>query len=105
MTNPENVRGPSFGNSLRASGWSEERLFRHDAEAGTREWEITADKLSKAGWSWGVLQPWTVAGERRSLPMRTAMMESVSLRRRMKKLTAFAELESAIRCAIATTTA
>jgi hypothetical protein len=29
--------------------------------------------------------------------MRTPMMESVSLRRRMKKLTAFAELETAIR--------
>jgi hypothetical protein len=32
--------------------------------AAVKYWEIIADNLSKAGWSWGASQPWIVAGER-----------------------------------------
>jgi hypothetical protein len=42
-------------------------------------WEIIADNLSKAGFSWAVLQPWIATGERSGLLMRIAMTESVSL--------------------------
>jgi hypothetical protein len=45
-------------------------------------WEIIADNLSKRV---GVAsQPWIPTGERSGLLMRIAMMESVSLRARMK---------------------
>jgi hypothetical protein len=44
-------------------------------------------------------QPLIPRGEKSGLPTRTAATESVSLRVRMKKLTAFIELESAIRAA------
>jgi len=33
---------------------------------------MIADKLSKAGWSWAASQPWILAGEQSSLPMRIA---------------------------------
>jgi hypothetical protein len=29
-------------------------------------WEIIADKLTKAGWSWAASQPWIAKGERTS---------------------------------------
>ena len=60
--------------------------------------EITADNLSKAGWSWSASQRLIPAGEQFSLLMRTATTENVSLCERDEKLTAFVELESAIRC-------
>jgi hypothetical protein len=47
-------------------------------------WEIIADNLSKAGWSWAACQPLIPAGERSGLSMRTVMTESVSLCARMK---------------------
>jgi hypothetical protein len=28
-----------------------------------KDWEIIADNLSKAGWSWAASQPWILAGE------------------------------------------
>jgi hypothetical protein len=30
-------------------------------------WEIVADNLKKAGWSWAAFQPWILAGEQSSL--------------------------------------
>jgi|SRR4029450_10391302 hypothetical protein len=42
-------------------------------------WEITADNLSNAGWSWGWSQRLIPTGERFGLLMRTAATESVSL--------------------------
>jgi hypothetical protein len=42
----------------------------------------------------GLRAPWIVTGERFLLPMRPALMGSVSSRMRMKKVTAFRELES-----------
>jgi hypothetical protein len=41
-------------------------------------WEIIADNLSKAGWSWAVCQRLIQAGERSGLLMRIAATESVS---------------------------
>jgi hypothetical protein len=35
--------------------------------AAVKYWEIIADNLSKAGWSWAVSQPWIVTGERSGL--------------------------------------
>jgi hypothetical protein len=42
-------------------------------------WEIMADNLSKAGWSWGASQPWIPTGEQSGLLMHIATTESVSL--------------------------
>jgi hypothetical protein len=47
-------------------------------------WEIIADNLSKAGWSWAASQRWIPTGQQSSLLMRIAMMESISLCGRMK---------------------
>jgi hypothetical protein len=49
-----------------------------------RSWEIIADNLSKAGWSWGALQRLIPTGEQSGSQTRTATMESVLLRVRMK---------------------
>jgi hypothetical protein len=46
------------------------------ASPASKYWEIIADNLSKAGWSWAALQPWILAGERSSLLTRIATMES-----------------------------
>jgi hypothetical protein len=60
--------------------------------------EIIVDNLSKAGWSWGCISAVdSLAGEQSSLLTHVATMESVLLCERMKKLTAFVELESATR--------
>jgi hypothetical protein len=47
-------------------------------------WEIIADNLSGAGWSWAASQPWIPMGEQSSLLTRIAMTETVSLCARMK---------------------
>ncbi len=44
-----------------------------------RYWEIIADNLSKAGWSWAVSQPLIPTGKRSGLRMRTAMTVNASL--------------------------
>jgi len=50
-----------------------------------RYWEIVADNLSKAGWSWGyVLAIDSERGEQSGLLTRTAATESVLLCVRMK---------------------
>jgi hypothetical protein len=49
-----------------------------------KHWEIIADNLSKAGWSWDVSQLWTRAGGRSLLRMRTAAMGRVTLCTLMK---------------------
>jgi hypothetical protein len=41
-------------------------------------WEIIADNLSKAGWSWGASQPWITTDERSGLWMHIGVTESVS---------------------------
>jgi len=67
-------------------------------------WEIIADNLSKAGWSWGCVSAVDSNG-------RTTFVADVHrddgkrlVVRADEKLAAFVELESAIRRAIATTT-
>jgi hypothetical protein len=47
-------------------------------------WEIIADNLSKAGWSWGASEPSILKGERSGLLMLIAAMKSVSFCVRMK---------------------
>jgi hypothetical protein len=47
-------------------------------------WEIIADNLKKAGWSWAGSQPSIVMGERSGLQTRIAATESVTLCARMK---------------------
>jgi hypothetical protein len=48
-------------------------------------WEIIADNLSKAGWSFGaVSQPWMPKGEQSGLQTRIATMDSGSLCTPMK---------------------
>jgi hypothetical protein len=49
-----------------------------------QNWEIIADNLSKAGWSWAVCQRLIPRGEQSGLQTHTATTESVSLRVRMK---------------------
>jgi hypothetical protein len=48
-----------------------------------KNWEIIADNLSKAGWSWAAFQLW-IAKERSGLLMRIATTESILLCARMK---------------------
>jgi hypothetical protein len=60
-----------------------------------KHWEIIPDNLSKAGWSWGCVS--ALDSEGRTIWIADAYrraMESVSLCARMKKLTAFLELQS-----------
>jgi hypothetical protein len=42
-------------------------------------WEIIADNLSKAAWSWGGFQPLILRGERSGLWTHTATTEPLSL--------------------------
>jgi hypothetical protein len=51
-----------------------------------RAWEIIADNLSKAGWSWGCVSAIVPKGEQSGLLTRTAATENVSLCVRMKKV-------------------
>ncbi len=59
-------------------------------------WEIIADKLSKAGWSWGCVS--TVDSRRRTIWIADAHRDDCQrfIVRADEKLTAFVELESAI---------
>jgi hypothetical protein len=47
-------------------------------------WEIIADNLTKAGWSWGCVPALDSAGERSGLLTHIATTESVSFCVRMK---------------------
>jgi hypothetical protein len=47
-------------------------------------WEIIADNLSKAGWSWGCVQPWTTTGERSGLLTHIAATANALLCAQMK---------------------
>jgi hypothetical protein len=47
-------------------------------------WEIIADNLSQAGWSWGCISAVDSKGEQSLLLTRIAAMESVSLCVRIK---------------------
>ena len=69
-----------------------------------RYWEIIADNLSKAGWSWGCVS--TVDSHGRTIFVADAHRDDGKrlVVRADEKLAAFVELESAIRRAIATTT-
>jgi hypothetical protein len=62
-----------------------------------KNWEIIADNLSKAGWSWGCASAIDSNGRTISMQTHIAATESVSLCVRGEKLTAFVELEAAIR--------
>jgi hypothetical protein len=42
-------------------------------------WEIIADNLSKAGWSWGCISPCIAKGERSGLLTHIAAMETGTL--------------------------
>jgi hypothetical protein len=67
-------------------------------------WEIIADNLRNRGWSWGGVSAWILTGERSGLQTHIATTEKRFVVQADEKLTAFMELESAIRRAIATTT-
>jgi hypothetical protein len=60
-------------------------------------WEIIADNLSKAGWSWAACQPWIATGESSGLPTRIRGDGKRFVVRADEKLAVFAELEAAIR--------
>ena len=62
--------------------------------------EIIADNLSKAGWSWGCVSAIDPNGRTIWIADAHRETESVSLCMRMKKLTAFVELESVIQKAL-----
>jgi len=42
-------------------------------------WEIIADNLSKAGWSWAVFQPWILRRKQSGLLTRIATTEGALL--------------------------
>jgi hypothetical protein len=75
-------------NSARIEGDQTTSSYKH--ELSPREkcrskkyyWEIIADNLSKAGWSWGVSQPWIVMGEQSRLLLHIATMASGRCTRR-----------------------
>jgi len=54
------------------------------AIAYMKYWEIIADNLSKAGWSWAASQWWILTGEQSSALTRIAVTENVSLCVRIK---------------------
>ena len=56
-------------------------------------WEIIADNLSKAGWSWGCVAAVDSDGEQSGLLTHTAMTESASLFARMKSSLRFSNLK------------
>jgi hypothetical protein len=56
-------------------------------------WEIIADNLSKAGFSWGCVLTITSSGQTSLWWTSTAMTESASFVRSDEKLSAFVELE------------
>jgi hypothetical protein len=58
-----------------------------------KDWEIIADNLSKAGWSWGCVATVDREGERSLLRTRIAAMVNATLCTGMKKLSAFLDLE------------
>jgi hypothetical protein len=64
-----------------------------------RYWEIIGDNLSKAGWSWGCIA--TVDADGQTIWIADAHRGNGKrfVRRADEKLTAFIELESAIRAA------
>jgi len=49
---------------------------RESVENCVKYWEIIADNLSKAGWSWGCVATVDSSGGRSSLQTRIAMMKS-----------------------------
>jgi hypothetical protein len=55
-------------------------------------WEIIADNLSKAGWSWAVSQPQIVRGEPSGMLTRIAVTGRRFIMHADEKLTAFLEL-------------
>jgi hypothetical protein len=65
--------------------------------AAVKNWEIVADNLSKAGWSWAVFRPLIVRGGQSGLLTLTATENVSSCVRADEKLTAFLELELATR--------
>jgi hypothetical protein len=70
---------------------------RHNPSIVKRRWEIIAEDLSKAGWSWGCVS--AVDREGRTIWIVDARRDDGKrfIARSDEKLTAFLELESAIR--------
>ena len=71
--------------------------LREGKNVCVKYWEIIADNLSKAGWTWGCISP--IDSNRRTIwiaPTRIATTESAPFVRADEKLTPFLELESAI---------
>ena len=66
---------------------------------GVKDWEIIADNLSKAGWSWGCVSAVDSGG--RTICVADAHRDDGKrfVDRADKKLTAFVELDAAIRSA------
>jgi hypothetical protein len=73
-------------------------LWRAKKQNQTRVtyWEIIANNLSKAGWTWGVSQLWILAGER-SIADAHRDDGKRFVAHADEKLTAFLELELVIR--------
>ena len=81
------------------------KTHRHNHECLNRgpnrmkNWEIIADNLSKAGWSWGYVSAVDPRGERSGLQTRIATVESVSLYVRMKSYRPFSIARIRVRLA------
>ena len=73
------------------------KIVSADGETSPREWEIITDNLSGAGWSWGCVA--TVDSRGRTIFVADAHRSDGHrfVVRANEKLTAFLELESAIR--------
>jgi hypothetical protein len=65
--------------------------------AGVKQWEILADNLSKAGWSWGCVSAIDSSGQTMWIADAHRDDGKRFVARADEKLTAFLELESAIR--------
>jgi hypothetical protein len=73
------------------------RRIKKKGKVGVRSWEIIADNLSKAGWSWGCVS--AVDSNGRTIWITDAHRDDGKrfVVHADEKLTAFVELEAAIR--------
>jgi hypothetical protein len=89
---PGNLKGTSGSSNLSLPRVEQKRHNRR----GVKDWEIIADNLSKAGWSWGCVSALNRDG--RTIWVADAHRDDGNrfIVRADEKLTAFLELESAI---------
>jgi hypothetical protein len=91
------MSGAASRRSNQRGGTSQRYAHERAIHDGVKYWEIIADNLSKAGWSWGCLS--AVDSEARTIWIADAHRGDGKrfVLRADEKLSAFAELESAIR--------